>query len=96
MTNFATRHLVTRMHPVIPHLVRVTTADYHIPNTDIVLERGMRLFIPASIGIIQLLRNFHFKPCARTKVPLVYAKKNFLIAAEGGIHLMVEKLEKTI
>ncbi|NP_001306754.1 cytochrome P450 6A70 precursor [Ceratitis capitata] len=139
-----------RMHPVIPHLVRVTTADYHIPNTDIVLERGMRLFIPvdaihhdpeiyaepekfdperftpaaiekrhpfaylpfgegprncigmrfgelqASIGIIQLLRNFHFKPCARTKVPLVYAKKNFLIAAEGGIHLMVEKLEKTI
>lgn len=139
-----------RKHPVIPHLVRLTTEEYCIPNTDIVLERGMRIFIPidaihhdpeifpepekfdperftpeaiekrhpfaylpfgegprncigmrfgelqTSIGVIQLLRNFRFKPSVRTKVPMVYAKKSFLIAAEGGIHLAVEKLEVTI
>lgn len=139
-----------RKHPVIPHLTRLAVADYSVPKTNWMLERGMRIFIPVdaihhdpeiypdpdkfdperfapeaiaqrhpfaylpfgdgprncigmrfgelqtSIGVIQLLRHYRFKPSSRTLNPMVYLKKNFLIAADGGIHLTVENLAKTI
>lgn len=56
---------------------------------------GMRFGeLQTAIGVIQLLRHFRFKPSSRTLSPMVYLKKNFLIAADGGIHLTVENLEK--
>ncbi|CAG9827993.1 unnamed protein product [Diabrotica balteata] len=39
-----------RMHPPAPALGRVCNADYQVPNTDIVIEKGVRVLIPV-IGI---------------------------------------------
>ncbi|XP_005184401.2 probable cytochrome P450 6a13 [Musca domestica] len=35
-----------RKYSVTPHLVRMCVKDYQVPNTDIVLEKGLRVIIP--------------------------------------------------
>ncbi|XP_061396405.1 probable cytochrome P450 6a13 [Musca vetustissima] len=35
-----------RKYSVTPHLVRLCVKDYQVPNTDIVLEKGLRVIIP--------------------------------------------------
>lgn len=44
------------------------------------------------VGLALLLKNFQFSVCSQTSIPLKYDKKNFLVSAEGGIYLKVEKL----
>ncbi|KNC33646.1 hypothetical protein FF38_08727 [Lucilia cuprina] len=37
-----------RLYPVLSNLVRYTNADYRVPNTDLVLEKGIGIVIPIS------------------------------------------------
>lgn len=43
-----------RKHPLLPHLIRETTKDYQIPNSDIVLDKGILALIP--------VHNIHHDP----------------------------------
>ncbi|EDX06195.1 GD10157 [Drosophila simulans] len=43
-----------RKHPLLPHLIRETNKDYQIPNTDIVLDKGVLALIP--------VHNIHHDP----------------------------------
>ncbi|XP_017044419.1 probable cytochrome P450 6a14 [Drosophila ficusphila] len=43
-----------RKHPLLPHLVRECNRDYKVPNTDIVLEKGINVLIP--------VHNIHHDP----------------------------------
>uniref|UniRef100_A0A1B0B4H8 Cytochrome P450 n=1 Tax=Glossina palpalis gambiensis TaxID=67801 RepID=A0A1B0B4H8_9MUSC len=35
-----------RKYPVVPHLARVCLKDYCLPNSDVILEKGLRIIIP--------------------------------------------------
>ncbi|XP_073823362.1 probable cytochrome P450 6a14 [Musca autumnalis] len=43
-----------RLYPIFSYLERVTTVDYHIPNTKYVLDKGTRVFVP--------VRSIHYDP----------------------------------
>ncbi|KAL9913756.1 putative cytochrome P450 6a13 [Glossina fuscipes fuscipes] len=139
-----------RKYPVAPLLPRVCVKDYRLPNSDLILEKGLRVIIPidaiqndpeyfkepekfnpdrfssaampqthpafsflpfgegprncigksfgklqAQIGLIMMLRKFHFSTTSKTKIPLHYSKKTFLLTAESGICLQIEKLYRS-
>lgn len=135
-----------RKYPIIPHLLRRTTQHYRVPESDLVLEPGTKVMIPAhsihhdpelypqperfdperftpeaiklrhpfaylpfgngprncigerfgimqvKIGIVMLLRYYRIGRTERTQIPLQYGKRTFLIAAQSGIHLNMERL----
>nr|AID61414.1 cytochrome P450 [Calliphora stygia] len=47
----------------------------------------------ALIGLVLLLKNFHFSLSPKTPVPLEFDEKTFVLTAKGGIFLKLEKLE---
>ncbi|KAI9575197.1 probable cytochrome P450 6a13 [Glossina fuscipes] len=136
-----------RKYPVVPLLPRVCVNDYRLANSDLILEKGLRVIIPidaiqndpeyfkepelfnpdrfssaaiaqqhpafsflpfgegprncfgmlfgklqTQIGLIMMLRKYHFSTTSKTKIPLHYSKKTFLLASESGICLKIEKL----
>ncbi|KAL9922034.1 putative cytochrome P450 6a13 [Glossina fuscipes fuscipes] len=136
-----------RKYPVVPQLTRVCLKDYCLPNSDVILEKGLRIIIPidaihndpeyfkepdkfnpdrfssaaiaqqhpalsfipfgegprncigmrfgklqAQIGLIMMLRKFQFSTTSKTKIPLRYFKRSFLLSPESGIYLKIEKL----
>ncbi|XP_016957028.1 probable cytochrome P450 6a14 [Drosophila biarmipes] len=135
-----------RKHPLLPHLIRECNQEYLVPNTDIVLDKGVNALIPvhnihhdpeiypepekfdpsrfdpdevksrhpmaylpfgdgprnciglrfgkvqAKVGLVSLLRRFKFSVSNRTEVPLILAKKAFLLGTENGMYLKVETI----
>uniref|UniRef100_A0A1B0GBF4 C3H1-type domain-containing protein n=1 Tax=Glossina morsitans morsitans TaxID=37546 RepID=A0A1B0GBF4_GLOMM len=54
---------------------------------------GMRFGkLQTQIGLITMLRKFQFSTTSETKIPLHYSKNSFLLTAESGICLQIEKL----
>lgn len=126
---------------------RRTKNDYRVPGTDIVLEKGLSVFIPAyaiqhdpehypdpekfdperfdgeeakkrdamtwlpfgdgprnciglrfgmmqaRIGLVTLLNNFEIKLGWKTKLPLDFEAKEFIIAPIGGVYLHLKPLK---
>ncbi|KAH8403983.1 hypothetical protein KR215_007511, partial [Drosophila sulfurigaster] len=48
--------------------------------------------LQVKIGIVMLLRHYHFDVTPQTQIPLQFYKRNFLIATESGIHLKMKRL----
>ncbi|ALC41925.1 Cyp6a21 [Drosophila busckii] len=46
----------------------------------------------ARIGLAMLIKHFKFSVCDQTPIPIKYHKESFLIAAESGIFLKVERV----
>ncbi|CAD7079483.1 unnamed protein product [Hermetia illucens] len=44
------------------------------------------------IALIMLLQNYRFKLSSKSPNPLVFSKKSFILAPEGGMHLNIEKI----
>lgn len=54
---------------------------------------GMRFGkMQTMVGLAMLLKNFKFSVCDQTTFPMKLDKKYFLVSAESGIYLKVEKL----
>ncbi|CAD7079482.1 unnamed protein product [Hermetia illucens] len=47
------------------------------------------------IGLITLLKNYRFHLSSKSPNPLVFSKKSFILAPQGGMHLDIEKLKNT-
>ncbi|CAD7079492.1 unnamed protein product [Hermetia illucens] len=45
------------------------------------------------IGLVTLLKNYRFKPSAKTRMPMEYVEGNPLLSLKHGIYLIVEKLQ---
>lgn len=45
------------------------------------------------IGLIMLLKNFEFKLCSKSIVPLVISEQNIILKSKGGLYLSVTKIE---
>lgn len=135
-----------RMHPPIANIGRVATKDYPVPGTNLVVPKGLLLFIPAysihhdpeiypdpevfdperfapeqvrdrsscaflpfgegprnciglrfammqvRVGLITLLLKYKFETCAKSVVPIVYSKENFVLGPKDGVWLNVKKI----
>ncbi|XP_044761156.1 probable cytochrome P450 6a14 [Coccinella septempunctata] len=135
-----------RKYPPVPNLNRVCTKEYKVPDTDLVLEKGIKLMIPiigiqhdpefypepekfdpdrfseenkktrpsftflpfgegpricigarfglmqTKVGLIALLSKYEFSVNKRTREPLEYDKKVFIMSVLGGIWLDFEEI----
>uniref|UniRef100_A0A1A9WGR6 Cytochrome P450 n=1 Tax=Glossina brevipalpis TaxID=37001 RepID=A0A1A9WGR6_9MUSC len=136
-----------RKHSIAPHLNRICVKDYRLPNSEMILEKGLNIIIPidaihndpeyfeepekfnpdrfsstsmatkhpafsflpfgegprncigmrfgklqTQIGLIMMLRKFHFTITSKTKIPVRYSKKSFVLAPESGMYLKIEKI----
>lgn len=44
------------------------------------------------VGLVTLLRNYRFKICNRTPIPMKYSPRNSILKSDTGIFLLIEKL----
>jgi len=47
-----------------------------------------------TIGLVSLLRNFHFSVCPRTDPKIEFLKSNILLCPANGIYLKVQQLSQ--
>ncbi|KAJ3631392.1 hypothetical protein MTP99_012521 [Tenebrio molitor] len=58
---------------------------------------GLRFAVLQSkIGLVTLLKNYKIKLSPKTRIPLTLHKKGFIIMAEGGVWLDVEKINNNV
>ncbi|KAF3428420.1 hypothetical protein E2986_06382 [Frieseomelitta varia] len=134
-----------RKFPPLGFVDRVCLADYKVPNSDLVIEKGTPVFISvigshynpeyfpnpekfdplrfteeaknsrpsyvylpfgdgprvcigmrlglmqSKLGLIQILKDYEFSPCEKTRIPMVLDPKALTTTALGGIHLNIRK-----
>ncbi|CAD7079491.1 unnamed protein product [Hermetia illucens] len=135
-----------RKYPPVANLIRKCAHNFRLPNSDIVIEEGIIVAIPAysiqhdpeiyenpevfdperfapeqvknrhpvaflgfgdgprncvglrfgrmqsRIGLVTLLKNYRFKPCEKTTIPMEFSEINPLLSPKYGMHLLVEKV----
>ncbi|KAK1127887.1 hypothetical protein K0M31_003381 [Melipona bicolor] len=53
---------------------------------------GLRLgLMQSKLGVIQILKDYEFSPCEKTRIPMVLDPKALTTTALGGIHLNIRK-----
>ncbi|XP_026474636.1 probable cytochrome P450 6g2 [Ctenocephalides felis] len=48
--------------------------------------------LQTKVGLAYILKDFHFTPCEKTRVPLQLDSKAMFLAPKGGIHLQFERI----
>ncbi|KAG5677849.1 hypothetical protein PVAND_007569 [Polypedilum vanderplanki] len=49
-------------------------------------------YIETKVGLATLLSKFRFEPSSKTKTPIEFNKKNFILSVDGGMFLKISKL----
>lgn len=64
-----------------------------LPSIFFVIVSGLRFaIISAKMAMVTLLKNFKFSICDKTNDPIKIDKRTFLLKAEGGLWVRLEKI----
>lgn len=54
---------------------------------------GLRFgMMQAHVGLVTLIRNFEFRTCSKSIIPLEFSKRNVVLSPEGGLWLSVKNI----
>ncbi|KAI4454490.1 cytochrome p450 [Holotrichia oblita] len=82
-----------RKYPPAPTLLRKCIKDYKVPNSNIMIEKGLRFGLMQSrVGLALILKDFKVKLNPKTVLPLGQNPSAFLLQPKNDVFLDMDKL----
>ncbi|KAJ8951056.1 hypothetical protein NQ318_003752 [Aromia moschata] len=85
-----------RMFPPLPFLDRRCVADYRIPGTDVIIDKGERFgTLAAKLGLAHILSQFIVEKTSYTPLTMEFEPKTFLLQSKTGLHMLFKEITPT-